>query len=312
METFSIVQVPDNDAWNIENLGTKPKFWFRDEENERLLYKEARPNTGEDWSEIIAEQLAALLDMPHATYKLAVWQDTRGVVTQSLVPSGASLLPGNVLLKAYMQNYPDNNIVSNFRNTLHTLTNIRKTLLNLSVGLPTYWNAPLEIPNACELMTGYFLLDALIGNTDRHHENWAVIKQATVENKAHFYLAPTYDHASSLGCHLTDTERKDRLATRDTQRDILAYTNKARSAIYAMETDIKPMKPLDVFRNARDYAPDVGNYWLNRLETVSDATMRSLFSYLPPERISPDAAEFAVQLLKINRMQLLELREKIK
>lgn len=312
METFSIVQVPVNDAWNIENLGTKPKFWYRNEKNERLLYKEARPNTGEDWSEIIAEQLAALLDMPHATYKLAAWRDTRGVVTQSLVPSGASLLPGNVLLKAYVQNYPDNNIVSNFRNTQHTLNNIREILLNRNVGLPPDWNAPLEITNACELITGYFLLDALIGNTDRHHENWAVIGQTTVENRVRFYLAPTYDHASSLGCHLTDHERQERLTTRNMQRNILAYTNKARSAIYALETETKPMTPLEVFRSARDYAPDVGNYWLNRLETLSVDTMRSRFSYLPSERISPDAVEFAIRLLELNRMQLLELREKIK
>ncbi len=73
MEPFSIVQVPDDAAWNIENLGTKPKFWYRDEAGNRILYKEARPNTGEDWSEVIAAQISKLIGIPCAEYSFATW-----------------------------------------------------------------------------------------------------------------------------------------------------------------------------------------------------------------------------------------------
>ena len=35
---------------------------------------------------------------------------------------------------------------------------------------------PVEgIQSGVEVFAGYLLLDALIGNTDRHHENWAVM-----------------------------------------------------------------------------------------------------------------------------------------
>jgi hypothetical protein len=51
------------------------------------------------------------------------------------------------------------------------------------------------------LFPGYLMLDALIGNTDRHHENWGARVLAGLGNGRRMaVLAPTYDHASSEGC----------------------------------------------------------------------------------------------------------------
>jgi len=47
---YSIIEVPDDAAELTEQLGTKPKFWFRIG-NAEHLFKEARPGSGEDWSE---------------------------------------------------------------------------------------------------------------------------------------------------------------------------------------------------------------------------------------------------------------------
>ncbi len=153
------------------------------------------------------------------------------------------------------------------------------------------------------------MLDTLIGNTDRHHENWAVVGHRPEGKDALFYLAPTFDHASSLGCHLTDEIRRDRLSTRNTQRNMLAYTNKALSAIYALDTDKKPMSPIEVIRCARHLTPAAADYWLSKLVFVTMDNLRDLFSYLPLDRITPIAAEFAIALLDINRKRLLNLRE---
>jgi serine/threonine protein kinase HipA of HipAB toxin-antitoxin module len=52
-----------------------------------------------------------------------------------------------------------------------------------------------EYPSAFAQFTGYLVLDALIGHTDRHEENWGVIEGITGAKR----LAPSFDHASSLG-----------------------------------------------------------------------------------------------------------------
>jgi hypothetical protein len=50
---FSVLSVdPDQSIWD-EALGTKRKFWV-ERDGERWLFKYARENTGEDWSEKLA------------------------------------------------------------------------------------------------------------------------------------------------------------------------------------------------------------------------------------------------------------------
>lgn len=48
-------------------------------------------------------------------------------------------------------------------------------------------------------LAGYVTLDALILNTDRHHENWALIRARSSDGRLIHRVAPTFDHASSLG-----------------------------------------------------------------------------------------------------------------
>jgi hypothetical protein len=64
---FDVVAIAADVQDDLEPLGTKPKFWFRTEAGDRCLFKEARPNTGEDWAEKIACELARLLGLPLST-----------------------------------------------------------------------------------------------------------------------------------------------------------------------------------------------------------------------------------------------------
>lgn len=63
---FPVIEVPEDATQEEEQLGTKFKFWFNDPNLGNCLYKEARSNTGENWSEKIAAQLCELLGLPHA------------------------------------------------------------------------------------------------------------------------------------------------------------------------------------------------------------------------------------------------------
>ena len=50
------------------------------------------------------------------------------------------------------------------------------------------------------------VLDAVIGNTDRHHESWGFLRRQ-VGGQWKGRLAPTFDRASSLGRELLDERR---------------------------------------------------------------------------------------------------------
>ncbi|CAA6800885.1 MAG: Unknown protein [uncultured Sulfurovum sp.] len=99
MEDYRIEEITARDE--MEQLGTKEKFWFYDENNNKKLFKIGRPGTGEDWSEKVAYELAQLLKIPCAKYELATWNKKQGTVSTSFVPEGTRLVHGNELLVAF-------------------------------------------------------------------------------------------------------------------------------------------------------------------------------------------------------------------
>jgi hypothetical protein len=75
---YPVVIVPDEAGDILEQLGTKPKFWFSDEGSNRYLFKlnrsEGEDATGEDWSEKVVSELCEFLGLPHAHYEFAMWK----------------------------------------------------------------------------------------------------------------------------------------------------------------------------------------------------------------------------------------------
>lgn len=279
-----------------ETLGSKYKFWFYDEELGRCLYKQSRSNLGEDWAEKVASELCKLLGLPHAVYELAsTWEGDRGVVSPSFLPPSGTLVHGNELLSSIVPNYP---AFGTYGISQHTIDIVLRVIAGESVSLPIGWTAPSGIQTAVDVFVGYLLLDAWIGNGDRHHENWGIIRMKTASTSAETeHLAPTYDHASSLGRDLSDAQRQ--------RRSVQAYANKCFSAFYGSIDDKKPLKTFDVFSLVAHRYPEAACVWLARLESISKANGLTIFNRISRSRISADAIHFAQELLEINKHKLL-------
>ena len=305
-EMYTIVTIPADAPEASEPLGTKDKFWYGDQ----FLFKKARGETGEDWSEKVCAELADRLGVPHAEYELADWQtndgSVRGVTSRNFCPTGATLILGNELLAEVDPDYAEGT-VSKFRVPAHTLGRIAATLRNRSPNLPLGWTLPPFARTALDVFVGYLLLDAVVGNGDRHHENWGVIRMANGET----HLAPTFDHASSLGRNLLDEERSRRLQTKDAGFTIEAFARRARSALYRSELDRKPLLILEAFQEAARLAPAAALGWMDVLAGITDAEVAILVDDVPPKRISDIAAEFAKRLLFINKKRVIELKKEL-
>lgn len=302
---FQIIEVPSDIPREQEQMGTKFKFWYEDKEHGYCLFKEGHRNTGEDWAERIAAELCELIELPYAKYKLAVWQNRRGVITPKFIDEDEILVPGNEVLFGRDENYPKQ---QRFRVRKHNIETIFNTFEPLEVQLPVEHTAA-NITTAQQVFVGYLMLDAWIGNTDRHHENWALVRRfenGVLTNR----LAPTHDHAASFGCVLQDEEKQERLITKDRGRTVEAYVQsaKARSAVFGNETDSKPLSLIDAFRLASAYNPDASKIWLDKLEGVTIEDVTEVFERIPESLISSVSKHFAVQMLGINRRRLLELK----
>jgi hypothetical protein len=172
---YKIVTVPTDAPEDSESLGSKYKFWYG---SQQWLFKEARERSGEDWAEKVSAEVADLLGLPHAEYELGIWHraalEVRGVVSRNFCGRRHTLVLGNELLTDCDPEYGPG--VSKFRLSAHTVERVVKTIHDKNLSLPLGWNAPPQVGQSVDLFVGYLLLDALVGNTDRHHENWGAVR----------------------------------------------------------------------------------------------------------------------------------------
>lgn len=294
-EPFAIIEVTSAMRRNVEQLGSKPKFWFK-LNGENWLFKEARENTGEDWSEKVASEIARLLGLPTHHTELALWQGRRGCAVKSFLPSNQSVLVhGNELLGGLIAGYDKE---KEWRQTDHTFDNIVTVLGKL-------FPERKSRRETAARMVGYLVFDALVGNTDRHHQNWGVVleSRAAVSGGAGFtiQLAPTFDHASSLGRELTDEARSRYLTDGTMER----YIEKARGGIFANPRARRGLSPIAVARMLAQQFPDFFVPWQARVSELPYVELAEIVDRVPDGRISETARGFVLALLSAAR-KLLE------
>jgi HipA-like C-terminal domain len=293
---YPILTVDPNAVEDEEQLGSKPKFWFR-HEGRRWLFKEVRPNTGEHWAEKVAAELAVLLQVPAAKVELAECLGRRGCAVQSFITERRRevLVHGNELLAGAVTGY---DMTKRFRQSDHTLANIIRAVESVFDLGPSRMEA-------AEQLCGYLTLDALIGNTDRHHENWGLILTVMAWDKGYRqvmpHVAPSFDHASSLGRELLDEERERRLKEQTVRR----YIKKARGGIFGKVSDKHGLSPLEVVLRAREYYPALFLRWWQRLAELDELRMRQIVEQVPLDWMSQTARDFALAALYASRHELL-------
>ena len=274
-------------AWVLdeEGMGTKRKFWYRDPSTKvEWLFKYPREGTGEHWAEKITAEVAAALGILHATADLAVFQGQRGVAVTSFMTPGTVLVHGNQLMEIAVDSY---NPCAGFRYKRHTLANIWECL-----GLLSRLTAS-DLQTTKRLFAVYLLLDAVVGNTDRHHENWAVASGPQQERLV-VELAPSFDHGSSLGRELGDRLRRIRLE----EDQVGDYVGRGRGGVYWSEEDTHAPSPLELFRRAAVLEPAIVLPALKRLESVGAETLRELVARVPEDWMSGPARDFASGLME--------------
>lgn len=309
-EFYPIVTVEPEWVLEGEDMGSKEKFWYREtgEGKRNCLFKYSRKHTGEHWAEKIAAEVTARLDISHARVELAEFGEGRGSSTESFAGGLRVLVHGNQLLGRAVSSY-DPEI--QFHQSAHTLDNIWATLDQAFV-------KPEEITTAKRQFAEYVVLDAVIGNTDRHHENWGQLlvpkrlhksrrRDQRRRRRAEYYweesLAPSFDHASSLGRELRD-EKRDRFMAEDR---VGRYAEKGHGGIYWSPDERRGPSPLELVRRATHAYPDLFQPALAKLNRLDEGSLCNIIDRVPSDWISPSARTFALALMRYNLEQLRRL-----
>ncbi len=310
-QRFLVHRVDRSQSEAAEQLGSKPKFWFR-EGDRRLLFKGEARGYGEDWAEVVASHLCDLVGIPHVQYELAecvaegrlLWP---GVLCENMVRAPSWLVLGNQLLLALDARYPEK---QQFKVRQHSVDSVANAVSAIQAPQPVWaTHLPANVRTAADVFVGYLMLDAWVANQDRHHENWgAIVTLMEDGHELELSLAPTFDHAAGMARNLSDLDRQKRLSTQNEAHGIQAFARRARSRLYRSEADERPLTTLDAFTAFAQRAPVAADAWLDRLSAVSDPQVSAILERVPPTRMLPVTREFTLALLAENRRRLLETR----
>lgn len=295
MNDYPIIDIPQDAREDIEQLGSKPKFWVSLDDG-RWLFKEARPHTGEDWAEKVAAELAKLLGIEAAQVELATYVGRRGCISKNFIArdTGEALIHGNEILAVHVEHYDKAKIM---KQSDHTVDNIIAAVNRL-------FSHSLSLVILTQLAE-YMVFDGLIGNTDRHHENWGIrFRLEGGSDAPSLTVAPSYDHASSLGRECLD-ERCERILR---EKRVPEYVMAGRGGVYWQASDNKGANPLELVKLAAAKYPRYFAHALEKLCKLNEDAAWQIISRIPSHLASDVSKHLAHAIVCFSLTELKRLQ----
>ena len=292
---YKIVKI--SSKYEIEQLGTKEKFWVKNsEEDIKQLFKIGREGTGENWAEKVASDLAELIGLPHAHYELAQYETRLGSLCDSLVSDDERLIHGNELMvKIVDSNYPADQTYK-----------VRDYKIETVLSLVKQMEKHFDIKDALSDFIGYIVFDCLKANQDRHHENWGFIIAANGKIR----LSPTYDHAAGFGCRVSAEEAKKRLVTNDEKYKVEAFCKRAKTPFYSSKSTGR-LSTLEACRAASRFDKDAFCYWVDKVAALKLQDIEKIIHKIPVEIMEETIKVFTQSVIGVNQKRLEALKEEV-
>ncbi|MCQ2127660.1 MAG: hypothetical protein MJZ06_09550 [Bacteroidaceae bacterium] len=296
--------------------GTRDKSVVENPENGYLYYfktslkKKVIDYKYEFWSEVIASEIGDTLGLDILHYDVA-WKDDRlGCLSKSMIDSQKEeLQEGYKWLTGFDAKYDIND------KDAYTFQIIERLLT-------TRFKQEGFIKDLIEII----VFDSIIGNGDRHQENWSIIVTNKLVDKSTIFrkrkpisetlysFAPIYDSGSSMGRELTDEQVSQML--RDNAQ-LEAYVKRGQSEIHWAGERGK-QKHLDLISKISSYGyKDTVLEIINSMRAKYDidtiaGIINNIDDCLPVEhsllKIPQTRKEFLIKLVSLRFNKLFELQ----
>ena len=283
-----------------EKMGSKEKFWFRDPDAHECdwLFKFPTENTGQHWAEKVAYEIAHRMRILAPRVELAQCHVkdgklSRGSATRQF-SSEYELYHGNQILAGMDEAYdPDRR----FGQSMHTVLRIFDSMRVFKED---------DFAQHCrEKLAEYLVFDAVIGNVDRHHENWGILRKRD-KGGWRGRLAPTFDHASSLGRELRDTGGSKSRQRYLNEMGIERYAGRAHGAVFIGESSRRGPSPLELVRwcvKQSDYQV-LFRKALRKADNLTIESVEEVVSKIPGSWMTDLSREFVLRLVNYNLCEL--------
>lgn len=261
--------------------------------NHRYLFKHSfkkkdRYHPDQFWSEIIAYRIGCLLNIP--VPPAFVSYDSDNNVCGALIewflnnpdqPEERRVHGGDIMVDMIpgydRRKGKEHNFV-----TIERYLSVVEKLCVFESDWRFYW---------CDML----LFDALIGNTDRHQDNWELLWNQ--EQDKHVRMSPVFDNGTSLGYEILESKMGDFY-----QHDKMKYyIGKGRHHLRWQLKDELQCQHLDLLRRLTIKFPKLNDRIKEKLALFEPEQLRSILEickqYVLPVRLSRKRADFICHLV---------------
>lgn len=301
-DAFPIIELQPASLRGVEQMGSKDKRWVvLPDDTQPWLFKFSRESagavTGEHWAEKLAAEVAELLGVSHARVELARLDGQWGSLSRkfdALAGPNVDLVHGNDLLAGFVTDYDP---AKQRKQSDHSIANVLRAIGEL-------FSDAAERRAALTMLAGYLVLDALILNTDRHHENWGVLRRMDAVSGVAHEIAPSFDHASSLARNEPPAKLAQWLAE---PGRVALYAARGRGGLYWSERDNKGANPLQLAMDAAQKWPAYFTPWRTHLAALEAEALNRLVDRMPKAAMALESRQFAKALMAhtLNRLKTL-------
>lgn len=266
----------------------------------RYLFKESSSRYPEQfWAEIIAYHIGKMLNV--SVPKAFASYDSTGNKCGALIKwffdekNGQNYIPGGDFLKAIIPDYDRKKGTQHNFQSVGALSAYFAKEVRLQDNWLMYWSK-------------VFLFDALIGNSDRHQDNWGLIEVKQSKKRYYARFSPAFDNGTSLGHEILEQH----FHKFDNVLYINNYIKKGYHHIKWKVEDKKKAGHHELLVKLCRITPNVKKWMLSTLNFYSprrvDEILHNCTSLANiPVPLTLKRAEFIARLLNCRHNQLSEL-----
>ena len=205
-----------------------------------------------------------------------------------------NLLEGIVFIENQYPYYDKDKLEDTYSNSKYSIQMIQNSL-----------NGILEMDKFYKIV----IFDILIGNSDRHHSNWAILAKGTVYKTPedmldiffNYNMCPLYDNGSSL-CAYEDNNNLE-IFFKDKMKFEALVNTKSKSAI-GWENE-RPIRHFELLKKIKDNAYELTVQYIEKIKTnINQENIDKILNEFDNNIISID-------MKKLLKMYLLELRKRM-